>query len=29
MCCGELSFDSCLREIHLEPAGIDYQVVRS
>ena len=29
LCCGVLSFDSCLREIHLEPAGIDYQVVRS
>ena len=29
MSCGETSFDSCLREIHLEPAGIDYQVVRS
>ena len=29
LCCGVLSFDSCLREIHLESAGIDYQVVRS
>ena len=29
LCCGVLSFDSCLREIHLEPVGIDYQVVRS
>ena len=29
LCCGVLSFDSCLREIHLEPADIDYQVVRS
>ena len=29
MSCGALSFDSCLREIHLEPAGIDYQVVMS
>ena len=29
LCCGVLSFDSCLREIHLEPVGIDYHVVRS
>ena len=29
MCFGVLSFDSCLREIHLELADIDYQVVRS
>ena len=29
MCFGVLSFDSCLCEIHLEPAGVDYQVVRS